>query len=363
MIHFANELVKQSHEMMRRATPRRAVLIGLFSLVVAGGCDGGAPDDSLAREKVARTSAGLTLLLFNQQTADLSRIGTADFDIVMGVQTFDGTDTLALMGQRSGCGRGMFWDIRLQSGIVLVETDDGTNYTPIRSTSGIADGGPHQVEVVRDDGVLSLYIDGKTAASSQLPAANFGILPPTSTGVYGCVNIDGTARFLSAGTLSLPTVDEDLAFSTNLSGDGDFTYSFSITTSQNTGVVGVGGGRAACRGGNFWDVRLIDGDVNVETDDQNNNYDDLKSTVGVADGLPHTVMLQRSSGTLTIFIDGNASGSGPSTAQFGPLGWDTGVYGCVNLDGTVALSGTLTNVSTHVVDGTNTGFRTDTAAY
>lgn len=103
--------------------------------------------------------------------------------------------------------------------------------------------------------------------------------------------------------------------------------------------------RTACMHGMFWDVRLDDGPLAIESDD-GTNYATFASTVSVNDGNTHNVVFTRIAGTLTVNVDGTPSGSVTSLSSFASLaplavGTDT----CIAFgDGTVAFSGTLGNV-------------------
>ena len=67
----------------------------------------------------------------------------------------------------------------------------------------------------------------------------------------------------------------------------------------------------------------------------------------INDGAPHAIVVVRASGTLTVYIDGGASGSGVSGASLGPLpALKLGTDICVGAvgDSTVALVGQITDV-------------------
>jgi hypothetical protein len=326
-----------------------ALVIVVVFVVAMGGCSADKTRSSSATEKVNTNVAALNLA-DNAAPGDLSNIGTGDFSITFELATSQNTGTVGVLGQRPVCNIGMFWDIRVQAGNLIVETDDATNnneashYTLLTSTRGVADGGLHSVQVQRASGTLTITIDGMPSGSTA-SAASFASLPPVSAGVYGCVTVGGDGTGPLVGTLALASVNNSLLFAQDLSNihTSDFYLDFFITTSQNTGTVGVIGQRSVCGGGDFWDVRLSNGLVSVETEDAAFTYNHIASTVGVADGHEHRVELRRVSGTLYIVIDGAGAGSGPSAASFGSLpSLSTGAYACVNRDGTVELTGTLT---------------------
>src|SRR5258708_38255004 len=73
-----------------------------------------------------KTPASLTC------TRDLSNIGPGDFQISMNLTTTQ-TGLVAVANQRAQCTVATFWDIRIQNGAVLVETNDGPNYDRVLS--------------------------------------------------------------------------------------------------------------------------------------------------------------------------------------------------------------------------------------
>jgi hypothetical protein len=128
-------------------------------------------------------------------------------------------------------------------------------------------------------------------------------------------------------------------------GTGDFRVAFEVTTTQ-TGWVALANQRAECDPSVFWDVRMDDGVVYVEVDDIA-HYIALASTgPKINDGAPHAIVVVRASGTLTVYVDGGAAGSGVSGASLGPLpALKLGTDICVGAvgDSTVALVGEITN--------------------
>jgi len=116
---------------------------------------------------------------------DLSNVGTRDFRISFSLTTSQGSLS-ALVNQRSNCGHGMFWDIRLSSGALEIETDDGQNYMQF-TTSGRAvnNGQPHAVLVRRTSGLVTVQIDG-AAVGSGVSQASFARLPPVVSGMDPC---------------------------------------------------------------------------------------------------------------------------------------------------------------------------------
>jgi hypothetical protein len=130
-------------------------------------------------------------------------------------------------------------------------------------------------------------------------------------------------------------------------GAGDFRISFSLTSSQR-GTVAVANQRTTCWFGMFWDVRLLNGTLEIETDDGVNYMQFTTSGHLVNDGQPHQVLIRRTSQMVTVQIDGVAAGTGVSRASFGRLspvvwGMDPCQVGPMK-DSTVAFKGTLTNL-------------------
>jgi hypothetical protein len=127
-------------------------------------------------------------------------------------------------------------------------------------------------------------------------------------------------------------------------GTGDFHISFSVMTAQ-VGQTALINQRATCDFGQFWDIRMIDGALLVETA-EGANLSTFK-TVGpkVNDGGKHSVTIARVSGTIAGFIDGAAVGTVASSAslrQLTPL--VTHSDPCDQRDGTLPLVGAVADV-------------------
>jgi len=129
-------------------------------------------------------------------TGDLSNVGTGDFQVSL---TVTGTQTglVALVSQRASCAPSVFWDIRMQDGLLFVEVDDVTRYTALQKAGpAINDGLPHRVTVDRVAGTLTAYVDGVEAGSDTSPES-LGALPAFASGTDVCVtSSDGTAAFV-----------------------------------------------------------------------------------------------------------------------------------------------------------------------
>lgn len=132
-------------------------------------------------------------------------------------------------------------------------------------------------------------------------------------------------------------------------GAGDFSIRFAINTAQ-TGLVAVLAQRATCFGtdggpGGWWSLRLVDGRISIETaGPYGAGYTYTQSSGTVTDGQTHEVLVERRSGTLTITVDCVLAGTGTHTAAFGTLSDFGNPDGCLGADGTVALSGALSDV-------------------
>jgi hypothetical protein len=130
---------------------------------------------------------------------DLSNIGTADFRIALTMTTTKSGLT-ALINQRSACGPGMFWDVRVSKGKILVETDDSASYATSTSTfMSISNGHAHAVLVRRTAGVITIFIDG-AASGSLRSSSKLGQLPALKVGTDVCDGVVGETPFV--GTIS-----------------------------------------------------------------------------------------------------------------------------------------------------------------
>ena len=129
-------------------------------------------------------------------TGDLSNIGTADFHVSLTVTTTQ-AGLVAIVNQRTTCAPSVFWDIRMQDGLLYVEVDDVTHYTALSDAgASVNDGVSHAVRVERVAGVVTAYVDGvETSASPSLES--LGALPSLASGTDVCVtSSDGTAAFI-----------------------------------------------------------------------------------------------------------------------------------------------------------------------
>ena len=99
----------------------------------------------------------------------------------------------------------MFWDVRLQSGELLVETDDGvTTPTRVLGTGPLVnDGVAHCVSVARTAGVVTMWVDGAASGTAN-SVSSFAQLPGVSEAGDPCEGMggakDGTIQFV--GTIA-----------------------------------------------------------------------------------------------------------------------------------------------------------------
>jgi hypothetical protein len=130
----------------------------------------------------------------------------------------------------------------------------------------------------------------------------------------------------------------------NIGMAADFHVALSVTTTQD-GLVAVANQRAYCDPSTFWDIRIDGGFIVVEADDVVNYASAQSPGPRVDDGLPHNVLMLRTSGRLSVFVDDAGSPTTPSTASFGqlpPVAIGTDV--CSPQDGTMPLIGSVANL-------------------
>ena len=136
---------------------------------------------------------------------DLSNVGTGDFRISLQVTTTQ-TGWVAVANQRGQCIPSVFWDIRIDDGLVHVEVDDVAHYTAITSTGPkVNDGAPHAILAVRASGTLTVYVNGG-ASGSQASTASLGPLPPLRIGTDVCVGAVGDSTVALIGAVTAPCI-------------------------------------------------------------------------------------------------------------------------------------------------------------
>src|SRR5580658_1330367 len=170
----------------------------ITSLPAYGGAGGGPFDDTCPSGEIVRgvdIAAGSFLYSVSAVCAapsaptcvgDLSGVSTGSFHISFTVKSTQ-AGLVALLSQREACTLGSsFWDIRLSSGALMVETNDSQAYTSVTASGpAINDGLPHDVVVERLAGNLVVLVDG-LQVGSKASAANFGHLPPLVVGADAC---------------------------------------------------------------------------------------------------------------------------------------------------------------------------------
>lgn len=140
--------------------------------------------------------------------------------------------------------------------------------------------------------------------------------------------------------------------STDLSniGTADFRVAFNVST-QATKYSALLNQRSICNPGTFWDVRIngsVAGSIYAEIDD-GTHLVNIAGSVPINDGNVHRVVFSRTTGTLTVELDGMVAGVTPgtvgTTASLGALpALRQGADVCDGQDGTQALVGKITNV-------------------
>jgi hypothetical protein len=86
-------------------------------------------------------------------------------------------------------------------------------------------------------------------------------------------------------------------------GTGDFEIKFTIRAGGNQRLYAIMGQRAVCGHGYFWSVRILDGWLYVELDDDNQNYVSFWPYDYLVDGNVHRVVIRRISGVLSTMLD------------------------------------------------------------
>jgi hypothetical protein len=113
------------------------------------------------------------------------------------------TGVVSLVDQRAACGRaGVFWDVRLYSGNVRVETYDGTNLLDLTSAAPLVnDGHTHAILVQRLSGTVAIHIDGAIGGALPMPAS-FGALPALKSGTDVCDGHNGQVALSGTSMLT-----------------------------------------------------------------------------------------------------------------------------------------------------------------
>jgi hypothetical protein len=125
----------------------------------------------------------------------------------------------------------------------------------------------------------------------------------------------------------------------------DFSIAVTVKTTQS-GLVSLLNQRSSCGPtGTFWDVRLSSGGVRAEINDNTTAVNLTSLGLLVNDGQPHDVLVQRFAGTMTILIDGSATGSIAAPSSLGALpALKSGTDVCDGHSAQVPFMGTMSNV-------------------
>ena len=135
----------------------------------------------------------------------VGQFGVSPFSVGFYVQT-SGTTAYSMLGNRTVCSHGQFWDLRMEAnGDLLLELDDNPNaatfdpakYIELSSTRPVNDGAWHSILLTRSGSTVAIYIDGAAAgdavATQPIDVTNQN---PTVLGQDGCTGKDGSASFI-----------------------------------------------------------------------------------------------------------------------------------------------------------------------
>ncbi len=113
------------------------------------------------------------------------QFGTNDFSASIWFKQGAATQNMALLSNRSSSSGGIFFDIRINHGLVGAEIDDNVgDYTAASNATNVSDGTWHQAVAVRQGVALSLYIDGVLRQTSTAPnVANIANTNPLQIGI------------------------------------------------------------------------------------------------------------------------------------------------------------------------------------
>src|SRR6185503_7946604 len=112
--------------------------------------------------------------------------GAADFTVHFWMKT-GSTRPEAVIGKRPVCDHSNFWDLRMTSGFLAFEADQGgPNYLNFGTGIAVNDNVFHHVAIVRQGTTVSIYIDGTLAGSGSGNAANVDSGANLIAGVGAC---------------------------------------------------------------------------------------------------------------------------------------------------------------------------------
>ena len=137
----------------------------------------------------------------------LEQLGSSDITVSFDlntIQKMSPSGAVDLLGYRSSCQGGDFFDVRLgasaASGDIEVEFDTATTPTVLYSTVPVNDGTWHQIVITRRGNSLSLRVDGGTASTTTLATG----ADVTNSAVWQmadgdpCVGQDGTTSLIGS---------------------------------------------------------------------------------------------------------------------------------------------------------------------
>jgi hypothetical protein len=164
----------------------------------------------------------------------------------------------------------------------------------------------------------------------------------SGSGSGGVATAGQTAQAGAGATSCEPATGRTCGGDLSNVGAGSFEIDFQLTTTSSA-VSALLSQRSICTHAYFWDTRLVDGKINFELDDQGQNYSVCTSSASVNDGMPHWVAIRRMDTSVEIYIDCALDTTCDSLVKLDmPLpSLETGTSACVNSDGTVALTGSL----------------------
>ena len=134
----------------------------------------------------------------------VGQFGVSPFSVGLYVRT-TGTTAYSMLGDRTGCTHGQFWDLRMEAnGDLLLELDDNPStatfdpakYIELSSTRPVNDGAWHSILLTRSGSTIAIYIDGagvgSVVATEPIDVTNQNL---TVLGQDGCTGQNGTAAF------------------------------------------------------------------------------------------------------------------------------------------------------------------------
>ena len=125
----------------------------------------------------------------------VGQFGTNDFSASIWFKQAGATQNMALLSNRTSSSGGIFFNIRINQGLIGAEVNDNAgNYAAANNATNVSDGTWHQAVAVRQGVALSLYIDGVLQKTSTAPnVANIANTNPLQIGTDAAtVNFNGS---------------------------------------------------------------------------------------------------------------------------------------------------------------------------